>query len=113
MIFFQQLKFISELQKWDDDTPEYGLDTLEVPFYFNKLDEKWKSEKCAALGFTYKEPNKKQKITRNVVPVDILNDRLSMYKTLADFLCGDRKISFKMQKNILEVRKLITGGGRK
>ncbi|XP_050539608.1 uncharacterized protein LOC126904543 isoform X2 [Daktulosphaira vitifoliae] len=80
---------------------QFSTKELTIPQYFNPVDDEWKREKCRSLGFTYKEPVTYQHFTRNVIPVDILNQKYCLYRILSDLICGDSSLHSKLQKKIL------------
>ncbi|XP_050539610.1 uncharacterized protein LOC126904543 isoform X4 [Daktulosphaira vitifoliae] len=93
---FMDLVLLDDLRNFSFTTKD-----LTITQYFNPVDDEWKREKCRSLGFTYKEPVTYQHFTRNVIPLDIVNERKHLYRILSDLICGDSSLHSKLQKKIL------------
>ncbi|XP_050539599.1 uncharacterized protein LOC126904540 isoform X4 [Daktulosphaira vitifoliae] len=93
------VKFIKNVESQDGEF-KFNIGDLKIPYYFNPVDDEWKREKCSSLGFTYKEPVTHQLLTINVVPVDILNNRHYLFRTLSNIICGDSNLHSKLKKQV-------------
>ncbi|XP_050533986.1 uncharacterized protein LOC126901530 isoform X2 [Daktulosphaira vitifoliae] len=84
----------------------YGGKFLDLPFHYKPVDKEWCREKCTSLGFTYKEPNMNQKLTPNMIPVDIFFNNRLLYHVLSELICRNYRFYFSIYRNTVE--NLIT-----
>ncbi|XP_050524967.1 uncharacterized protein LOC126896327 isoform X2 [Daktulosphaira vitifoliae] len=76
------------------------MQKLPQQTYYNPVDKKWRREKCESLGFTYQEQSNKP-FTPNMIPLELLNKRHSLYKTLSLYICGNQNIHLEIEKKII------------